>query len=387
MDSEFQWTPDLDNSFDFPESVSRSPHLVPPAPIGDLSTIALHVYDPPLFSQYDSCLWSPSIGAFNDEPSTRALSRQNSASSLGSQYSRFEESSTLLGRGQRLTSGYHPPYRAIERRYRQNLNAQLEKIRQKIPDLVDSHKNAEIAGDATLRPSKVEILTKAVARMTELEGNVDAISTINNMLESRLEEHERLRADGPSTGVSGIGVISPTYSGCPVALEGIKSRVLTPPLLQDPQAIPQQEAASKKRKAAESPSSERNACMTRECECLACGFNIECPRIKLFMDEKAELEAELKTVKADATIWLEERNTLVKALFEYQADHQHLTAQRAGDCKAQKNERSVPRRAKAWLTAIGILVGAKKKARGEEHESTDRALEQLSRDVEGLELP
>lgn len=48
-----------------------------------------------------------------------------------------------------------------------------------------------------------------------------------------------------------------------------------------------QDGLSKKRKASEQPDVELDALVT--CDCLACGFPMECPRIQVLIKQKAEL--------------------------------------------------------------------------------------------------
>lgn len=273
---------------------------------------------------------------------------------------------------------------AFERDNQPDLDISLRTLQEKVPGLVDSQ-GSEANAD-TLAPDldHVMVLTKAVDRMTELEGNVDDLAFINKILALRLQEHERLRANLQPAMMTAndrnAGVHEESYPADSVLSKTQSTRAELPHTTG-------QDNVWKKRKANESPEVENDALVT--CECLACGFDMECPRIQVLMKQKAELESELERVRADGITWLDERNKLLKLLHEDNGDQEQLTLRSAGDAvKPLSNYKmSVSRRAKAWLATIGILVRGNKKAFGEEHEYTDRALDQLSRDVERLELP
>ncbi|KAF2172112.1 hypothetical protein M409DRAFT_17352 [Zasmidium cellare ATCC 36951] len=278
-------------------------------------------------------------------------------------------------------------HNAVEERIGQNFNEQFEKLRRKIRRLGGVREAVDNAESTATNPGKAKILAKAIDRLTELEENIGDLSFINQILESRLQEHEEFQAGHALASTVAQSAISSSTSGCAAAPEVVNLGDSLLPQLQSGQAITEQQNVSKKRKATGSLGSERNDPVA--CECLACGFDLVCPKIELLTNQKDELESELERVRANAIAWLEERNRLIRLLFDDNEDQQQRQTQPTGadDKPPPENKMSVQRRARAWLVAIGILVGVKKKACGEEHQSTDRALVQLSKDVEGLELP
>ncbi|SMR48064.1 unnamed protein product [Zymoseptoria tritici ST99CH_3D1] len=88
------------------------------------------------------------------------------------------------------------PHTAVERRYRENLNAHLDRLRQTVPELaarsgVVNGKGGEPAG---LKPSKCEILTGAIEHIGALGQENYALKAEAEALRGRLEQLERWMA-------------------------------------------------------------------------------------------------------------------------------------------------------------------------------------------------
>lgn len=88
------------------------------------------------------------------------------------------------------------PHTAVERRYRENLNAHLDKLRQTVPSLAskrpagNSKLGDGIVGEG-VKPSKCEILNGAIEHIGAMTKENSALKTENKALRSRLEDLER----------------------------------------------------------------------------------------------------------------------------------------------------------------------------------------------------
>lgn len=88
------------------------------------------------------------------------------------------------------------PHTAVERRYRENLNAHLDKLRQTVPSLASKRpaggalKPGEIVGEG-VKPSKCEILNGAIEHIGALGKENSALQMEVKALRSRLEDLER----------------------------------------------------------------------------------------------------------------------------------------------------------------------------------------------------
>lgn len=87
------------------------------------------------------------------------------------------------------------PHTAVERRYRENLNAHLDKLRQTVPSLASKRPpGASKSGDAMtegVKPSKCEVLNGAIEHISALGKENAALKTEVTALRSRLEDLER----------------------------------------------------------------------------------------------------------------------------------------------------------------------------------------------------
>ncbi|EME85300.1 uncharacterized protein MYCFIDRAFT_210195 [Pseudocercospora fijiensis CIRAD86] len=86
------------------------------------------------------------------------------------------------------------PHTAVERRYRENLNAHLDKLRQTVPSLASKRSaGASKPGDGLgegVKPSKCEILNGAIEHIGALGKENSALHTEVQALRSRLEDLE-----------------------------------------------------------------------------------------------------------------------------------------------------------------------------------------------------
>jgi len=85
------------------------------------------------------------------------------------------------------------PHTAVERRYRENLNAHLDKLRQTVPTLAARTPGAK-GGEAThegVKPSKCEILNGAIEHIGALDKENQTLRNEVKMLRSRIEEMDR----------------------------------------------------------------------------------------------------------------------------------------------------------------------------------------------------
>ncbi|KXT17375.1 hypothetical protein AC579_3873 [Pseudocercospora musae] len=87
------------------------------------------------------------------------------------------------------------PHTAVERRYRENLNAHLDKLRQTVPSLASKRTaGGSRPGDGLgegVKPSKCEILNGAIEHIGALGKENAALKTEVKALRSRLEDLER----------------------------------------------------------------------------------------------------------------------------------------------------------------------------------------------------
>ena len=84
------------------------------------------------------------------------------------------------------------PHTAVERRYRENLNAHLDKLRQTVPTLarrgVDGAKGE---GGQGVKPSKCEILNGAIEHIGALSKEVNALKDENAALRARVDQMQQ----------------------------------------------------------------------------------------------------------------------------------------------------------------------------------------------------
>lgn len=78
------------------------------------------------------------------------------------------------------------PHNQVERKYREGLNSELEKLREAVPTLRRSAQDGALAGTAQPKPSKAMVLSSAIEYIHQVESERDAL----------LAEVERLRREG-----------------------------------------------------------------------------------------------------------------------------------------------------------------------------------------------
>jgi hypothetical protein len=91
------------------------------------------------------------------------------------------------------------PHTAVERRYRENLNAHLDKLRQTVPALASRSKPGEGAVEG-VKPSKCEILNGAIEHIGALDKENRALKDEVRMLKSKLEDVSRRYHRGSALG-------------------------------------------------------------------------------------------------------------------------------------------------------------------------------------------
>ncbi|KAK6435641.1 hypothetical protein LTR95_008173 [Oleoguttula sp. CCFEE 5521] len=99
--------------------------------------------------------------------------------------------STTTTRGRKRT---RIPHTAVERRYRENLNAHLERLRQTVPSVASRRPSGNAVarpGDLTIgegaKPSKCEILNGAIEHIQALEREIAGLRSENSELRARVQ--------------------------------------------------------------------------------------------------------------------------------------------------------------------------------------------------------
>ncbi|KXL49455.1 hypothetical protein M433DRAFT_358639 [Acidomyces richmondensis BFW] len=95
------------------------------------------------------------------------------------------------------------PHTAVERRYRENLNAHLEKLRQAVPSLASRSGPGNRSGDGNaegVKPSKCEVLSGAIEHISALDKENQALRSENQVMRARIEEMERRYRGNPHGG-------------------------------------------------------------------------------------------------------------------------------------------------------------------------------------------
>lgn len=84
------------------------------------------------------------------------------------------------------------PHTAVERRYRENLNAHLDKLRQTVPALARRGvEGAKGEGGQGVKPSKCEVLNGAIEHIGALNKEVNDLKAENAALRGRLEQMQQ----------------------------------------------------------------------------------------------------------------------------------------------------------------------------------------------------
>lgn len=119
---------------------------------------------------------SPKTTAFRDRQPQRqtrkrpgTLKRMATDTSIEGRPASVEHSTTKEGRGRNRK---RIPHTAVERRYRENLNLHLEKLRCTVPNLQAAHRRRSSDVNDPMKPSKCEVLMGAVEYIKRLESEV-----------------------------------------------------------------------------------------------------------------------------------------------------------------------------------------------------------------------
>ncbi|KAI7351705.1 hypothetical protein KC354_g12331 [Hortaea werneckii] len=83
------------------------------------------------------------------------------------------------------------PHTAVERRYRENLNAHLDKLRQTVPSLATRNGKGCEGMQEGVKPSKCEILNGAIEHICALDKENQALRNELKLLMARLEDTDR----------------------------------------------------------------------------------------------------------------------------------------------------------------------------------------------------
>lgn len=101
---------------------------------------------------------------------------------------------TASGRGRKRQ---RIPHTAVERRYRENLNAHLEKLRQSVPSLAQRGGSTG-AKEASVKPSKCEILNGAIEYIANIERENRGLRDEVKMMNARMEDVEKWKRSNHS---------------------------------------------------------------------------------------------------------------------------------------------------------------------------------------------
>ncbi|RMY65032.1 hypothetical protein D0863_09401 [Hortaea werneckii] len=83
------------------------------------------------------------------------------------------------------------PHTAVERRYRENLNAHLDKLRQTVPALAARNGKGCEGTQESVKPSKCEILNGAIEHICALDKENQALKNEMKLLKARLDDTDR----------------------------------------------------------------------------------------------------------------------------------------------------------------------------------------------------
>lgn len=89
------------------------------------------------------------------------------------------------------------PHTAVERRYRENLNSHLDKLRQTVPSLAARGTKPGDANHDGAKPSKCEILNGAIEHIGALDKENESLKIEAKLLKSHVEELERRYRGNP----------------------------------------------------------------------------------------------------------------------------------------------------------------------------------------------
>ncbi|TKA66493.1 hypothetical protein B0A55_09168 [Friedmanniomyces simplex] len=134
----------------------------------------------------------PAIGRSATAPEPRcppALKRSGTSEDEDEEYVPVEGSKAGRGRKRQRI-----PHTAVERRYRENLNAHLDKLRQSVPAFASRALASKTTGGVCqegVKPSKCEVLNGAIEHIGALDKENRVLRDEVKMLRARIEEMER----------------------------------------------------------------------------------------------------------------------------------------------------------------------------------------------------
>jgi hypothetical protein len=185
-------TPDIMNLFTTADS-SRSvfsslqftskellPFNSPPPPSASSET------DDPRLSSYVDELMSPISRRGSSDvrpfPDPRALKRQHTETSTQDTPKR----NSFPSRDPRRRTSKRVPHNLVERKYRNTLNAELERLRCAIPHIAGLGGGADDGSNNSSKPSKANILASAVAYIRSMEMEYDRLNKKQEELQELL---------------------------------------------------------------------------------------------------------------------------------------------------------------------------------------------------------
>lgn len=101
-----------------------------------------------------------------------------------------EEATTKSGGSGKGKKRQRIPHTAVERRYRENLNAHLEKLRQTVPSLASRKGPGKEGGEGGVKPSKCEILSGAIDYIGAIDRENALLKNEIRTLRGQVAEYE-----------------------------------------------------------------------------------------------------------------------------------------------------------------------------------------------------
>ena len=137
------------------------------------------------------------------EPQQSTALKRTGSSDEDDDYVPAEE--TKGGRGRKRQ---RIPHTAVERRYRENLNAHLDKLRQSVPSLAarptGKGGSSAVQCQEGVKPSKCEILNGAIEHIAALDKENQGLRDEVKMLRGRIVEMERWHTNSSHNGSYGL---------------------------------------------------------------------------------------------------------------------------------------------------------------------------------------
>ncbi|OAK99677.1 hypothetical protein IQ06DRAFT_294112 [Phaeosphaeriaceae sp. SRC1lsM3a] len=171
--SSFETVPTFD--LDMPSASNTG--LYSASPLSSDSSQPLH---PPLSTPLSECNTSKEATSSNEESAPRKAQRKRGRARLHRNLPGAKLVPSInacsLGQHQRAP---RQPHRQVERKYRDNLNSDLERLRRAVPTLCQSEEGSAIGRP---RPSKAMVLSCAIDYIAKIELERDGLQEGNKLL-------------------------------------------------------------------------------------------------------------------------------------------------------------------------------------------------------------